>query len=118
MAKLNMAAIQARASGNSETPDPTKEKATFRASNLAIQITDQDTGEVVIDGVMTPRGFTAKSKADGTKLGGVGWYLDARGDHCGTYRGLPVNAGMRVSLDGLKVSPSDVVDLTEEADEE
>lgn len=97
--------------------DPAKEKATFIADTLHCIITDER-GNTVIETTLTPRGFTAKKdNRTGLVRGGLGWYGDVRGDDVGFYEDhagvkMAVSAGLRVSLDGIKVSPDAEVDLT------
>jgi hypothetical protein len=116
--KFNMESLKNKAN-TSKVTAPADEKATFLAGNLKVLITDEDTGAVVVETVMTPRGFKAKEdKRSGRLHGGVGWYSDIRGEDAGTYRELPISAGLRVSLAGIKVSPADTIDLTGEAGED
>ncbi len=117
MAKFNMDSLK---NPKSDAASKGPQRATFKASNLTVTITNQDTGELVMEAVLTPRGFTCKEdKRSGKTQGGIGWYADIRGDDCGAYKdhngdSLAVSAGLRVSVAGIKVGPDDVVDLTGE----
>lgn len=108
---LDMRALQAIKNGKgggAEGP----ESADFKANPLHCLITDSVTGETVLECTMTARGFKAKeNKKTRQTVGGVGWYQGVSGDDCGTYQDFPVNAGLRVSVDGIKVEPGTPIDL-------
>ena len=88
------------------------ERAEFKAEDLTVTVTDPS-GNVVMSATLSPRGFKAKTdKRSGRTLGGIGWYGDVRGDDRGEYKGLPLSAGLRISVDGVKVEPGTLVDLT------
>jgi hypothetical protein len=111
MKKIDMAALVALKNG---PKDEGPERAEFKADNLHCIITDA-AGNTVLECSLAPRGFKAKEdKRTRRTAGGIGWYADVRGDDSGTYRGFPVSAGLRLSLDGVKVEPGTVVDLTDE----
>jgi len=114
MKKINMAALQALKDGPKDTgPD----RAEFKADNLHCIITDAS-GNTVLECTLEARGFKAKEdKRTRRTAGGIGWYADVRGDDAGEYRGFPVSAGLRLSLDGVKVEPGTVVDLTEDSED-
>lgn len=107
---LDLEAIKARKSAGKGTSE--QQRATFKADALTITVT-RPNGEVVMQCVAEPRGFNAKEKS-GVLEGGIGWYADVRGDDAGSYNGLPLQAGLRISVDGVKVHPSEVVDLTDD----
>jgi hypothetical protein len=97
---------------NSPKANAEDERATFKADDLTVTVTDPE-GNVVMTATLEPRGFKAKQdKRSGRLLGGIGWYGDIRGDSRGEYKGLPLSGGLRISVDGVKVQPGDVVDLT------
>ena len=115
MKKIDMAGLQAlKNSPKADGP----ERAEFKADELHCLITDA-TGNTVLECTIPPRGFKAKEdKRTRRTAGGIGWYADVRGDDAGQYRGFGVTAGLRLSLDGVKVEPGTLVDLTEEDGEE
>lgn len=115
MKKIDMAGLQAlKNSPKAEGP----ERAEFKADNLHCLITDE-AGNTVLECTIAPRGFKAKvDKRSGREAGGIGWYADIRGDDAGEYRGFGVTAGLRLSLDGVKVEPGTEVDLTGDDSEE
>ncbi len=85
--------------------------ATFLADTLTLTITDPS-GNVVLQAPMSPRGFKAKEdKRNGKVKGGCGWYAAPKASDGGSYQGIPVNGGFRLSLDGVKLSPDQTVDL-------
>lgn len=112
-------ALRATTAGTPTTTD--KPKATFLADTLEIVVRSKLTGEVVLECDVEPRGFGAKEVTSGPNkgkmMGGVGWYGDVRADNCGTYQDFPVSAGLRLSLDGIKIPPSDTIDLRSEKDD-
>ena len=83
----------------------------FRAPYLTCCILDPDGNEVgSIE--MEPRAF--KPKDDGQ--GGIGWDASfAKRDKL-SFRGLPLNGGLRVSVDKLKIGPGDLVDIRNETE--
>ncbi len=92
-------------------------QATFKAHALAVTIKDAETGEIVMETTLEPRGFKAKKDGrSGQIRGGVGWYASVTGEACGEYAGMPVSAGLRLSLDGIKLSPDDTVNLIPEGE--
>jgi len=108
---IDMAALVALKNGPKDTGP---ERAEFKADTLHCIITDAS-GNTVLECSLEPRGFKAKEDKRNRRVsGGIGWYADVRGDDAGEYRGFPVSAGLRLSLDGVKVEPGTVVDLTDE----
>ncbi len=88
----------------------------FKADRLTVTITSQRTGDVVLEGVMEPKGFSAKARGKGGEItSSIGWQLQARGDDCGTYRAqnaaFPVQVNLMAYLDGIKVAPNEGIDL-------
>lgn len=109
MKKIDMAGLVAlKNSPKAEGP----ERAEFIADNLHCLITDES-GNTVLECTIPSRGFKAKTdKRSGLTRGGIGWYADVRGDDAGEYKGFGVTAGLRLSLDGVKVEPGTEVDLS------
>jgi hypothetical protein len=115
MKKIDMASLKAL---KDNPKDAGPDRAEFKADTLHCKITTPD-GEVVLECTMAPRGFKAKEdKRSRRTAGGIGWYADVRGDDAGSYKTFPVSAGLRLSLDGVKVEPGTVVDLTGEPSDE
>ena len=115
MATFNASQLQNR-DNKSDADDLVGKAATFKAHALAVTIKDAETGEIVMETTLEPRGFKAKlDKRSGKIQGGVGWYASVSGEDCGEYSNgeevMPVSAGLRLSLDGIKVSPLDTVNL-------
>ena len=118
MAKFNAATLRARATVADAAENPS-EKADFIADILTVTVTRPD-GTVVMEAEMEPRGFKAKEVKSGpTKgqmLGGVGWYAAVTAKEGGAYDDFPLQAGLRISLDGVKLNPSDSLNLIESGD--
>lgn len=115
MAEYNSQQLAER-SNKTTDDDEVGKTATFKAHALCVTITDAETGAIVLETTMEPRGFKAKKdKRSGKIQGGVGWYASVTGEDCGIYndgvRDLPVSAGLRISLDGVKLPPADSVNL-------
>lgn len=108
---INLADLQAEPSNSGGSVTQDKPKANFLADDLLVTVTTPE-GTVVLETVLKSRGFAAKvDKRSGKEQGGIGWYGDINGDDCGTYRGLPVSAGLRLSIAGKKFAPGDTIDL-------
>lgn len=120
MATFNASQLRNK-ENKSDTDDLVGKTATFKAHALCVTITDAETGETVLETTMEPRGFKAKKDGRSGKIqGGVGWYASVTGENCGEYgpESMPVSAGLRISLDGIKVSPTDTVNLLPEGEGE
>ena len=115
MATFNMNALQVKSKSNPAAGKDEKKAAKFRAGNLEIVIRDATTGETVVEAVLKPQGFKAgpvkKKEPNGPQHGGVGWYGQVTSESGGLYRGIGINGGLRISLDGLKFDPTDTVDI-------
>lgn len=109
---------------NSKTTTPgmasrEPEAAKFYADELSLTVTAPD-GSTVFQCRMLPRGFKPKERR-GQVLGGVGWFMEQRENDegkrekvLGSYQGqFPVSANVMLFLDGVKVEPGTVVDLTD-----
>lgn len=87
-------------------------RGSFSAETLTCIIT-RPNGEVVAELDLEPRAFKVNPKSG---KGGVGWYaaLAPRNDvdDGGSYRGIGVNGGIRLSVAGLKIGSGDEVDLS------
>ncbi len=115
MAEFNASQLRNK-SNKPDTDELIGQAAKFKAHPLNVQITDSVTGALVMDTVLQPRGYKAKlDKRSGKVQGGVGWYVGISGEDCGEYavgdKVFPVSAGLRLSLVGVKLSPTDSVNL-------
>jgi len=86
---------------------------TFKAPNLVITVTRQDTGDQIGEYVLESRGFKSGNKEGSC---GVGWY-DSPGqgrtrDDGGNFAGRPLSCAFRVSLKGVKVPADSMIDIT------
>jgi hypothetical protein len=115
MAKFNKSSLLNNPNTNSKDMEPNPAK--FLADTLTITVTRPD-GSVVLETEVQPRGFKPKQAKNGIYTATVGWYSDVRGDDCGSYEGFPVSGGLRLSLQGVKVQPGDIVDLSDDGSEE
>lgn len=113
---------------NNETTTPgmaprEPEAAKFYANELSLTVTAPD-GSTVFQCRMLPRGFKPKERR-GQVLGGVGWFMEQRENDEGKREKVlgeyvapgdarfPVSANVMLFLDGVKVEPGTVVDLTD-----
>ena len=108
---FNAAALKNRPTEDKEAD---LEPATFKAEELTITITRAN-GDEVLSVIAKPRGFKPKvdKRSGGKAKGGVGWYVDVKGDDGAQYGDFAVSAGLRVSLHNVKVGPGDIVDLSD-----
>ena len=94
---------------NPKAEEKAPDRGVFKAETLRCTIT-RPNGEVVAECDMPARAFSPSEK---TGKGGIGWYADlsSRKENSGSYRGVAVSAGLRLSVEGLKISAGDTVNL-------
>ena len=111
MNELNLRDLQAQVNMNKDSDSDSDGRGTFIADELVVEIKDPS-GKIIATSVLEPRAFKPSKSKTGILKGGCGWYTSKIE---GSYKGLPLTAGLRVSLKGIKVEAGNKINLIPKA---
>ena len=106
MNELRLEDLQALVNMN-EDDDNNDGRGVFVAEELIVEIRNPD-GKIIATSILEPRAFKPSKSKTGVLKGGCGWYTSKiEGD----YKGLPLTAGFRISLKGIKIEAGRKINL-------